>query len=503
MLQIRVTDKKVPEALVVAVADDPNRPEVLSELAHRAGIDAANLQQDFSADWKEMTVLYDGGGSARRLYLVGLGKKTDFLPVQNAFRLFCHRYKSKLPAKIGVDLRRWPAHQVAFMAEAIANGILLGCYDLGLYRQKDDKARQQEFGREKSSLEMLVATEHIADTRAAVAKAEAIAEAQLCVFHLMNSAGNYKSPASLATTAAQKVHPLGINLSVMDKAALEKAGLHALMAVGQGSPQPPVLITLEYHPGTRKEAVPCIGLVGKGITFDTGGISIKPSANMHYMKSDLGGAAAVLGTFMAVARLQLPVRLVGILPAAENMIDGLALKPGDVIQSYAGKTIEVTDTDAEGRLILADGLSWLVRHYPCDAVIDLATLTGSIIRAIGTHAAGLFAQNDALALQLTQAGTRCGERLWRMPLWEEYGTDLKSDVADLRNFTGKPMAESISAAKFLEHFTDAHPAWAHIDIAGMAFGDSDFSSSKSATGYGVRLLTEYISDLCRSAGSTS
>jgi leucyl aminopeptidase len=213
---------------------------------------------------------------------------------------------------------------------------------------------------------------------------------------------------------------------------------------------------------------------------------------MHLMKSDLGGAAAVLGAFAVAAQLQLPVRLIGAIPVAENMIDGNALKPGDVIGSCAGKTIEVTDTDAEGRLILADALAFLLKQENPDVLLDLATLTGSIIRAIGTHAAGLFSKNDALAAALAEAGDACGERLWRMPLWDEYGSDLKSDVADLRNYTGKPMAESISAAKFIEHFTQQHDTWAHLDIAGTAFADSEFAQSKSATGYGVRLLVEFM-----------
>jgi leucyl aminopeptidase len=238
---------------------------------------------------------------------------------------------------------------------------------------------------------------------------------------------------------------------------------------------------LEYLPKLKKK-IPTIGLVGKGVTFDSGGISIKPSTNMHLMKSDMGGAAAVLGTFMATAAKKLPVRLTGAIPIVENMVDGNALKPGDVIHAYNGKSIEVTDTDAEGRLILADAIAYF----------DLATLTGSIVRAIGNHAAGLFTKNDELCENLINAGNKSGEKLWRMPMWEEYGTDLKSNVADLRNFTGKPTAESIAAAKFLEHFTNNHPAWAHLDIAGTAFTDSDFSTGKSATGFGIRLLTNFV-----------
>ena len=253
---------------------------------------------------------------------------------------------------------------------------------------------------------------------------------------------------------------------------------------------------MEYRP--KKEpakGLKKIGLVGKGVTFDTGGLSIKPSANMHYMKSDMGGAAAVFGTMEAAAKLQLPVHLVGIVPSTDNSVDALSIKPSDVIDSYSGKTIEVIDTDAEGRLILADGLCYMARNYRPDTMIDLATLTGSTVRTFGYHAAGLFSNNDALAAQLFAASERSGERSWRLPLWDAYKDDIKSDVADLRNFSGRPMAGAIGAAKFLEAFIEGHPAWAHLDIAGVAFNDSEFSSQKSATAFGVRLLLDYISHL--------
>ena len=216
---------------------------------------------------------------------------------------------------------------------------------------------------------------------------------------------------------------------------------------------------------------------------------------MHMMKSDMGGAAAVLGTVDAAAQLKLPVRVIGVIPATENSTDGRSTKPGDVITSYSGKTVEVIDTDAEGRLILADGLSYLLKHYQPDTVIDLATLTGSVVSALGYHAAGLFTNNDDLARQLTQSGDKTGERLWRLPLWDAYKDDIKSDVADVKNFHGKPINGAIAAAKFLEFFTEEHPAWAHLDIAGTAFGDTEFGTQKNATGFGIRLLIDYLRSL--------
>jgi len=216
---------------------------------------------------------------------------------------------------------------------------------------------------------------------------------------------------------------------------------------------------------------------------------------MHYMKSDLGGAAAVFGTLLAVAQQQLPVHLVVALPTAENAVSGAAIKPGDVIKSYSGKTIEVIDTDAEGRLILADALAYVNEQYQPDVLIDLATLTGSAVQTLGYEAAALFTNAGALQQQLTEAGNSTHEKVWPLPLWKAYEADLHSDVADVRNYSGKPLAGAIMAAKFLEVFTNKHPQWAHLDIAGTAFGDTGFTKMKSATGYGVNLLYQYLKNL--------
>lgn len=490
IMTIRINDKKAPDAVVALIAQTDQLPAQLTDIATRAGIDAATLQNDFKAESKEITILYAGDGSPRRMYLLGLGKKSGFPEVLAAMRTFGHRYKAKLPARLGIDLRLLPSTQVIRAADAAVTGLLLGQYDIGLYRKPADE--KPVFGTAKSALEILVPSAQMAEAEQAARRGAVFAEATKQIFDWVNAAGNRKTPQMIAEWVLKAGQEFGFKATVMDTATIQKEGLELLWTVGKGSPHPPLMLWLEYGTKTRKTKTPCLGLVGKGVTFDTGGISIKPSANMQYMKSDMGGAAAVLGAFMVAARLDLPIRLVGAVPLAENMVDGLAVKPGDVVGSFAGKTVEITDTDAEGRLILADGLAYLIKKETPDALLDLATLTGSIIRAIGTQAAGLFSKNDALVNNLAQAGEGCGERLWRMPLWDEYGTDLKSDVADLRNFTGKPMAESISAAKFLEHFTAEHPAWAHLDIAGMAFGDSEFAQTKSATGYGIRLLVEFM-----------
>ena len=213
---------------------------------------------------------------------------------------------------------------------------------------------------------------------------------------------------------------------------------------------------------------------------------------MHYMKSDMGGAAAVFGTMEMAAKLKLPVHLIGIVPATENSVDAKAVKPSDVIDSYSGKTIEIIDTDAEGRLILADGLNYMVKHYSPEILIDLATLTGSAVRTFGYHAAALFSNNDELANRIQETGNNNGEKSWRLPIWDIYQDDIKSDVADIRNYSGRPTAGAIVAAKFLQFFTEDHPKWAHLDIAGVAFGDSEFSMQRSSSAFGIRLLTELI-----------
>ncbi len=214
--------------------------------------------------------------------------------------------------------------------------------------------------------------------------------------------------------------------------------------------------------------------------------------SMQFMKSDMGGAAAVLGAMELAAKLQLPVHLIGVIPATDNCVDAKSIKPGDVIGSYSGKTIEVDNTDAEGRLILADGICYLNRTYQPDVMIDLATLTGSCFATFGSKVAGLFSNNDALARQIYQQGLKTGELVWQMPIWDIYGKMIQSDIADIKNNHQPPVAGAIAAAKFLEFFTEKHPAWAHLDIAGTAFGDSEYSATKSGTAFGVRLLVAYL-----------
>ena len=312
--------------------------------------------------------------------------------------------------------------------------------------------------------------------------------------YLVDAPANVKTPQFLAEWALESGNEYNYQVEVFEHEQLKEENLHALMAVGQGSENPPVLIKAHYRDPDRDSDID-LGLVGKGVTFDTGGLSLKKPNNMHYMKSDMGGAAAVLGTMELIARLQLPINVTAIIPVAENSVDAHSFRPGDVISSYSGKTIEVIDTDAEGRLILADALTYIQSNYRPKTLIDLATLTGSCVAALGYEAAGLFSNDQPLVQSLIEAGDKTGERVWNLPLWESYADALHSDIADVKNLSGKPVAGAITAAKFLEYFVDEDQVWAHLDIAGVAFGDTDHAKMKSATGYGVRLLVELAKSL--------
>jgi len=295
----------------------------------------------------------------------------------------------------------------------------------------------------------------------------------------------------LANWASETGKQYGFDVTVFGKEKSHAVGLHSFLSVGKGSANEPQFIIMDYNPGNTKKH---IGLVGKGITFDTGGLNIK-TAGMVQMKCDMAGAAAVLGAMRLISDLDLPVQVTAIVPACENSVDAQSFLPSDVIQSYAGHSIEIIDTDAEGRLILADGLSYLIKNYKPETVIDLATLTGSVVGTLGYECAGLFTNNEELSKKLQEAGDAIGERLWQLPLWDAYTPDIESEIADIKNYSGKPVAGAISAAKFLEFFTDKHASWAHLDIAGVAFGDSEFAKTKHATAYGVHLITNYIEKL--------
>lgn len=305
---------------------------------------------------------------------------------------------------------------------------------------------------------------------------------------LQSRPGNVATPTHLADEAERMAKEVGLSITVFDEARLQEEGMEAILAVSSGSDEEARLIILE-HKGGADGAAPLV-LVGKGLTFDAGGISIKPAAGMEEMKFDMSGGAAVLAAMKIVAELNVPANVVGIVPSSENLISGSAVKPGDVIGSLAGKTIEVINTDAEGRLILADALAWGARMKPA-AMVDCATLTGAVVIGLGHNAAAVLGNDDGLVEELRGAGTRSGERCWPLPLWDEYKKQLESETADLMNVGGRP-AGSITAACFLSEFV-GETSWAHLDIAGTAYGDGKLPyQRKGGYGFPTRLLVEWV-----------
>ena len=372
------------------------------------------------------------------------------------------------------------------LAVAFLRGLHVSTYRLGLWRGERPAVPLE-------GLRVDVLGIAGGDGRQVLAKAAALAAGQRAAMHLVDRPANAKKPADVAAYVVELAERHGFGVEVLDEEALEIQGFGGVLAVGKGSAHPPRLVKLHYRGGGGYG----LGLIGKGVTFDTGGISIKPSQNLGAMKSDLGGAAAVLGTFVSVAELGLGVELHGLLPLAENAVDGGAYLPSDVIRNYSGKTVEITNTDAEGRLLLADCLAYLPEWAQPDLTIDLATLTGSAVRTLGYAAGALFTHRADVVAALAEAGRPHGERTWPLPLWTEYDDDLESDVADVKHYHGKPITGAINAAKFLEYFVADRERWAHLDIAGVAFGNGEFSRDRSATGYGVALLTQFLIDRLR------
>jgi leucyl aminopeptidase len=317
----------------------------------------------------------------------------------------------------------------------------------------------------------------------------AFAEGENLARLLQNRPGNVATPSHLADVALGVAREYGFTSHVLGKKELEDEGMRALLAVSAGSEEEPRLIVLEHHGGEKGD--PPLALVGKGITFDSGGISIKPGLGMEEMKFDMSGAAAVLGAMQAIGALRLPLNVVAVVPSAENLLSGRATKPGDIVRARSGKTIEIINTDAEGRLVLADALSYVIEHYAPKVVVDCATLTGACLIALGNHASAVLGNDEGVIAELREAGARAGERCWPLPLWKEYRKQLESTVADLKNVGGRA-AGTITAAWFLAEFVGETP-WAHLDIAGTAYGDVHAPyHRKGGFGRPARLLLEWL-----------
>ncbi|GLT20682.1 putative cytosol aminopeptidase [Zoogloea oryzae] len=352
------------------------------------------------------------------------------------------------------------------------------------YRCDELKSKRDESKKGVKKIVIIAKAKDTAPLEAALRRGSAIAEGMALAKTLGNLPGNVCTPTYLATTARKLAKDHKIKVEVLEKGDMEKLGMGSLLSVARGSHEPPKFIVLNYK-GSKAKDKPVV-LVGKGVTFDTGGISLKPGEGMDEMKYDMCGAASVLGTFKAIAQMELPINVVGLIPTTENMPGGSATKPGDIVTSMSGQTIEVLNTDAEGRLILCDALTYAERFDPV-AVVDVATLTGACIIALGNLTSGLLANDDDLAAELLASGQAAGDKAWQLPLWDEYQDMLKSNFADIPNI-GSKGAGTITAACFLARFTKAYK-WAHLDIAGTAWKSG---ADKGATGRPVPLLTQFL-----------
>ncbi|MCH6200912.1 leucyl aminopeptidase family protein [Aquiflexum sp. LQ15W] len=430
---------------------------------------------------KDSQFILEDNGSERIYLLVGLGKSPNYKNVKTVFRRLTARQEVLFEKKVLVWLND---KMDSDFLEAAVSGLFLGTYRLGHYKKSENEAKNWS----KINISIFSA---VNESKKIIEKGLKIAAAQIETFNLVDLPPNKITPKYLADWASDAGKKFGFDVKVLDKKKAEKENLKAFLAVGQGSQREPQFIIMKYR---SKSAKKHFGLVGKGVTFDTGGLNIKTQGMVH-MKCDMGGAATVLGAMQLIADLGLEVNITAVVPCVENAIDSRSFLPSDVIGSYSGKTIEVIDTDAEGRLILADGLSYLIQNFKPDTVIDFATLTGSAVGTFGYECAALFSKNEELSKNLQQYGEKIGERLWPLPMWDEYKTEMDSEIADIKNYHGKPYAGAITAAKFLEYFTENHTSWAHIDIAGTAFGDSEFAKTKHATAYGVHLLIKLIENL--------
>jgi len=454
---------------------------------------------EFTGQLNQVAILHVAPGEplrAKRVVLVGLGKRAT---VSLDKLRQAAGTAAKAIRKLGAQSVAVPVQDLADImtgvpaagrlrdiAQVLTEGTLLGLYRFTTYYTE----HHDEFTKAIRAMTVVAGDSRaVAQVKDGISRGRIIGEATTYVRDLCNHPANVVTPTYMAKEAKIVAKERGVRVTVLDRPAMKRLGMGALLGVAQGSHEPPKFVILEYRGGPRR-ARP-VALVGKTVTFDSGGISLKPADNMERMKADMTGGAAVLATVRAASRLRLPINLVAIIPATENMPGGRATKPGDIVTSLSGKTIEVINTDAEGRLILADGLTYVQRYKP-EVVVDIATLTGACSVALGTHAIGLLGNDEVLIGELKAAGEQCGERAWQLPLWEDYYEQIKSDVADVKNTGGRP-GGTITAAAFLSKFVGDNTRWAHLDIASTDWGERERAYlPKGSTGIGARLLIQFL-----------
>jgi leucyl aminopeptidase len=493
------------QALAVPVFKDEKADEgFLKELDAATGGVVRSILEAEELKGKEGETAYvhlppSGGGlKAKRLLLVGVGEREEYRPAQvSQFAGAAVRALRSRNVKTVAVVPRYEGEDVARAVSAAAEGAVISLFDPDKYRtvEKEEKTVER--------LVVVAAGAKDEELRRAAERGRVVGESVNFTRDMANEPGAFLTPTIMAERAQEMANEFGLEIDVLDQARLEQEGMGAFLSVARGSDQPPKMMVLKYMPEGKtsvEEGEDYLALVGKGITFDTGGISIKPGENMELMKYDMTGGATVLGVMRAIAQLKPPVPVLGVVPATENMPSGKATKPGDVVRAMTGKTIEVINTDAEGRLILADGIAY-ARKLGATRVIDMATLTGAVSIALGDVNTGVMGTDQELIDEIVEAGREVGEKFWQLPLDKEYTKQIKSDIADIKNVGGRK-AGTITAAAFLKEFAEGI-SWAHLDIAGTAWGDEAKPfRSKGPTGVAVRTLVNFVERQARaSAGA--
>lgn len=492
-MEIRLADRAAADLEVeVLILPEPEADEpsaLVKALDERLGgrLGRARELKDLTGKHGETTFLYgDGAIPAARVLVVGIGKAADLTVerVRRAASVVARQLRRKEVKRAAVAL---PADTPPEYVRAIADGLTVGDFDGGLYKS-DRKERAIE-----SVALGLAGAAAPASWGEPLAQGLAIGAGVNTARALAMEPGGHLTPLGLAARARKVAAAAGLEIDVLERDRLEELKAGALLGVARGSDEPPCLIVLRYRSGNSSDA-PLLAIVGKGVTFDSGGISIKPAGSMHEMKFDMAGGAAAIGAMQAIAALRPARDVLGLVPATENLPSGRSMKPGDVLTAMNGKTIEVLNTDAEGRLILADALGY-AQKLGATHLVDAATLTGACVTALGNHVSGLFGTPDDWVDRVRKAADRAGDRVWPMPLFPEYREQLKSDVADLANVGGRAGGACTAAAFIREFVEDARP-WAHLDIAGTAYTSSDRPHQPSgATGAATRLFVELALEL--------
>lgn len=496
-VEVAVTDR-IPANSAAVVVFISQGESAAPSAARRAGREIATsvdrLLTAGAASGKPKEIVFDlvgHGKNVRRVYVAGLGKSEKITAEtlrQSAGAVFRALRKHDI-ARAAIVLPELKGISAAKAADAIATGVYLAAFDYREYKGAGSKKDADD----KSAKSIAISILGDSSARAAVQRAEIVCAGQNFARTIASRPANNINPPTLAKESQSLARDVGLKCRVMDERELARLGMGGILAVGSGSIQtPPRLIVLEHRPAKR--AAKTLLVVGKAITFDTGGISIKPADKMGKMIFDKCGAMAVLGLMYAVAKLKLPVHVVGILSSAENAISSKAYRPGDILRLYNGVTVEVTNTDAEGRLVLADALAWGIETYKPAAVVDLATLTGGVIVALGRTMAGIMSNSDDLVKELDDAGKSEGEQMWRLPLGPDQRDFIKSECADIVNAAGRE-GHPLQGAAFLSYFVpeDDSVPWAHLDIAGVADTEKELPYyANGATGWGVRTLVRWV-----------